>query len=63
MALNVPEIIVLLPEAVALIPKVEACLEKFKVSSKNAEAVMIFASEVLAAAAPLAGKIEAEAKD
>ena len=63
MALTLPEIISLLPEAVSLVPKIDACLTKFKASPKGAEHIMIFASDVLAAAAPLAGKIEVEAKD
>jgi hypothetical protein len=63
MALTLPEIISLLPEAVSLVPKIDTCLEKFKASPRTAEHIMIFASDVLAVAAPLAGKIEAEVKD
>ncbi len=62
MALTLEELISDIPDAIALIPKVELALAKLKAKPQTAETIMIFASEVLAAAASLAGKIEAQIK-
>lgn len=62
MPLDIPEILSDLPEAVALVQAVEGSLTKFKANPQTAGAICRFASEILAAAAPLADKIEAQAK-
>ena len=62
MALTFEEILSDIPEAIALVPKVEAAIAKLKSKPQNVENIMIFASEILVAAAPLAGKIELQVK-
>lgn len=62
MALTFEEILSDIPDALALVPKIEAAITKLKATPQGVEDIMIFASEVLTAAAPLAGKIERQVK-
>jgi hypothetical protein len=62
MALTFEEILSDIPEAIALVPKVEMAIEKLKSTPQGVSDIMLFAADILAAAAPLAGKIEGQIK-